>query len=70
MNRVPVISSNISEIGYDQASSILEVLFTNGTLYQYNGVPAQVHDELMVASSHGSFLNSYVKGRFPYVRLY
>lgn len=70
MYREPVISSNIAEVGFDPDTSILEVLFSNGTLYQYNNVPSTVHSDLMAASSHGSFLNAHVKGRFSYVRLY
>jgi hypothetical protein len=35
-------------------------------LTQYSDVPPSVHRALMVASSHGSYLNRYVKGRFRY----
>jgi len=39
MDRTPVSSSNISAIGYDSDSEMLEVEFTNGAVYSYSGVP-------------------------------
>jgi KTSC domain len=69
MRRVPVTSSNIAEIGYDQESSTLEVLFRSGGLYQYFNVPSQEHQALMAASSHGGYLNEFIKGRYRYARI-
>ncbi len=69
MRRVPVTSSNITEIGYDEASSTLEILFRNGRLYQYFDVPPQAHRELMAASSHGQYLNTHIKGQYRYARV-
>ena len=37
MDRTPVRSSNIGSIGYNGASSTLEVEFHSGGLYQYSG---------------------------------
>ena len=68
MRRVPVTSSNIAEIGYDEASSTLEVLFLNGRLYQYFDVPAQIHQELM-KPSHSKKLNTLIKGKYRYARV-
>ncbi len=69
MRREPVTSSNIAEIGYDEPSRTLEVLFLNGGLYQYFDVPPQVHQELMRSSSHGQYLNTQIKGRYRYARV-
>lgn len=69
MRREPVTSSNIAEIGYDEPSRTLEVLFLNGGLYQYFDVPPQVYQELMRASSHGQYLNAQIKGRYRYARV-
>ena len=69
MKRVPVTSSNISEIGYDARSRTLEVLFRNGGLYQYFDVPPQEHGGLMNASSQGQYLNAHIKGRYRYSRV-
>ena len=69
MQRTPVSSSNIAEIGYDANRRILEVLFHSGGLYQYFDVPQSEYVSLMNASSHGQYLNRNIKGRFRYARV-
>ena len=69
MRRQAVISSNISEVGYDENSRTLEALFTNGNLYQYFDVPPQIYAELMQAGSVGQYLNANIKGNFRYARV-
>jgi len=59
MERKPVTSSNLAEVGYDGGT--LEVAFTNGSVYQYYGVPPQVYEGLMTAPSHGKYLDQFVK---------
>ena len=65
MDRTPVSSSSMAEVGYDSSTETLEVLFHGGNVYQYFNVPAIVHERLMEASSVGKFFNSEIKGRFP-----
>tara|TARA_R110002050_G_scaffold3249_3_gene17203 strand:- start:52970 stop:53179 length:210 start_codon:yes stop_codon:yes gene_type:complete len=69
MIREPVTSSNISEIGYDEPSRTLEVLFSNGSVYQYFDIPPQIYTELLHAGSVGRYLNSTIKGHFRYARV-
>ena len=69
MQRTPVSSSNIAEIGYDADRRVLEVLFHSGGLYQYFEVPQSEYASLMNASSHGQYLNRNIKGRFRYARV-
>lgn len=69
MDRTPVSSSNISAIGYDSDSEILEVEFTNGAVYSYSGVPLGEYDGFMNADSKGKYLHANIKGRYPYVKL-
>jgi len=57
MNRTPVTSSNIRSIGYDPQSSILEIEFTSGDIYQYFDVPESIYQGLLRAVSPGRFLN-------------
>ena len=66
MQRKPVNSSNIASIGYDEVTQVLEIEFSNFSVYQYFNVPAPTYEALMSAPSHGSFLAVYVKGRFPH----
>jgi hypothetical protein len=61
MNRIPVASSNLAAVGYDSANSVLEITFLDGGIYQYYGVPSQIHAGLMSAGSKGSYFDQYVK---------
>ncbi|MDP2320073.1 MAG: KTSC domain-containing protein [Acidobacteriota bacterium] len=69
MRRDPVTSTNIAEIGYDEPSRTLEVLYLNGGLYQYFDVAPQVYEELKRSSSKGQYLNAQIKGRYRYARI-
>lgn len=64
MNRTLVSSSNLASIGYDAESLVLEVEFNNGRVYQYFDVPQGTYNELMSASSKGSYMNNVVKKQF------
>jgi hypothetical protein len=68
MHRDDVESSNIKAIGYDAGISTLEVEFTNGSIYQYTGVPEDIHKGLMEADSKGKFLHASVRNVFDTVR--
>lgn len=61
MTRQPVSSSSIRSIGYEPTTQILEVEFTSGHVYQYFNVPNAIYAGLMVASSHGKYLDANVK---------
>lgn len=69
MHRVPVSSGNLAGVGYDEASSILEIAFLNGRVYQYRSVPSQVHSGLMRAGSHGSYFNAFIRPVYRGVRV-
>ena len=69
MDRVQVESSNIASIGYDPDAETLEIEFLNGSVYQYYNVPEYVYDELMSASSHGSYLSASIKGTYNYSKV-
>lgn len=66
MHRIPVTSSNIRSVGYDQQSAVLEVEFTSGDVYQYFNVPEHLYRGLMSASSKGQFLNDNIKYGYRY----
>jgi KTSC domain len=69
MERTPVNSSNIAAIGYDEDTQILEIEFTDGSVYQYSGVPPSEHDGIMIADSKGKYLHANIKKRYSYVKL-
>ncbi len=70
MDRIPVQSSNVASVGYDEDSATLEVGFNDGSVYQYFGVSLQVYEGLMNASSKGSYLNQHIKrGGYGYSKV-
>ncbi len=69
MDRVPVISSNVASVGYEQQSATLEVEFLDGAVYQYFDVPEAEFEGLRGAGSVGSYLNANIKGRYRYARV-
>jgi len=69
MNRQPVVSSNLASVGYDPATSMLEIEFNNGGIYQYSNVPESVYSGLMRASSKGTYFHDYIKERYSYRKI-
>jgi hypothetical protein len=70
MKREPVQSSNLLAVGYDPATSTLEIDFRSGGVYQYYGVPGQVYECLMKAESKGSYFHHYIKlAGYPYKKV-
>ena len=68
MHRSHVDSSAISSVGYDEKSSVLEVEFSSGAVYDYFKVPEKVYRDLLKAPSKGSFVSRRVRDRYPFVR--
>jgi hypothetical protein len=69
MDRVPVESSVIGEVGYSESSRTLEILFRSGAIYLYYFVPQDVHDALMAADSKGTYFNKQIKGVYEHHRI-
>jgi KTSC domain len=64
MQRTPVYSSNLTSVGYDQISQILEIEFHGGKTYQYLGIPRSVFDGLMGAPSKGRYFAYAIKDEY------
>jgi len=69
MLRTPVRSSNLKSVGYDSATSKLEIEFDHGSIYQYSAVPESVYNQLMKASSYGRYFNEYIKGVYVSIKM-
>ncbi len=69
MERTQVISSNIVSIGYDEATSVLEVEFKGGEVYEYFDVPFHVYQEFMGAGSYGVYHNTHIRSKYRYQRV-
>ncbi len=67
MNMIPVQSSNLQSVGYENGT--LYVCFNSGSVYSYTGVPENVYEGLLSAPSHGKYFHAYIKNAYPYQRI-
>jgi hypothetical protein len=61
MERKKVSSSQLRSVGYDAGSQTLEVELTDGSIWQYTGVPSEVHRRLMAAPSIVSYYRDNIE---------
>lgn len=66
---IPVSSSNVESIGYDEATQTLRIRFLNGSEYDYRNVPIVEFDALKNAPSVGSYLNHNIKNAYPFEKI-
>ena len=66
MKRIPVKSSDLKSVGYDEKTTLLEVEFNSGKIYQYSRVPKAVYLELMNAQSHGIYFSRNIRDNLRY----
>ena len=69
MRLIPVRSSSIRAVGYDEERDVLYIKFIDGDLYEYYGVPAGTVIDLFQARSIGWFVNKRIKPRYEYRKL-
>ncbi len=68
-NMIPVNSSNLSAVGYDESTATLYISFRHGGTYTYSSVPKSVYNGLMSANSKGTYHKAYIKNSFEYHRI-
>jgi hypothetical protein len=68
MKRVPLDSSAIAAVTYEEQNRTLDVEFSEGETYRYFHVPDFVYLELLKAESAGACWNS-VKDQYEFVLL-
>jgi len=64
MKRQAVRSSAIRSIGYDPRERILEVEFTDDTIYEFLPVPAELVRALFAAESKGTFFDERIRNSY------
>jgi hypothetical protein len=64
MNYVPVSSTNIAAIAYDEDGRTLGVQFTNGGEYWYHRVPRPVYEGFVGAESKGRYFGEFVRNAY------
>lgn len=65
---IPVNSSNIARIGYNEEDHILFIEFNKGPTYQYFDVPQHVYQALLEAPSKGDYFIDHIKHTYRYSR--
>ncbi len=66
---LPVVSSMIAGVGYDEETRELDILFSSGKTYRYFDVPADVYAMLLDAELKGQFFNEEIKGTYRYTEV-
>jgi hypothetical protein len=72
MNRIPVSSQGITEVGYHEDADnlgTLELKFSNGGVYEFFNVPIKMYDEFMHAPSREDYYRANIGKRFPCTRV-
>jgi len=59
-------SSSVKEHDYDTAKKKLTIKFSNGSIYKYQDVPANVAQGLETATSVGQYFNEYIKDKYAF----
>lgn len=58
-----VKSSHIRSVEYDPNAQTMRVTFRNGSSYEYSGVSADVHRQMVGAKSVGRHFHRFIRGR-------
>jgi KTSC domain len=69
MKRLPVNSTNILSIGYDEESQILEIEFNTKRIYRYSNVPPHIYSALMKSSSHGKYFLKHIANSYSSIEV-
>lgn len=69
IEKIPVESSNVEAIGYNQETQVLRIWYLNGGVYDYLNVPEIEFETLKQSPSVGSYLARNIKGSYSYQRV-
>jgi hypothetical protein len=69
IEKIPVASSNVEAIGYDEESQTLRIWFAEGSVYDYLNVPLMEYETLKTSPSIGSYLSRNIRGSYPYQKI-
>ncbi len=65
MEMIPVRSSAIAAVGYDPNTGRMKIRFTSqGTTYDFCGVPQHIYNGLMAAASKGTYYDRVIRDRY------
>ncbi len=67
MTRVPVVSSNLKSVGYE--NGILEIEFHSGGIYRYLHTTEMLFNALISASSKGQYFDRNIKNKYTFQKI-
>ena len=62
---VPVDSSMLAAVGYDETAKELVAVYNSGAVWRYRGVTKKTYRELLKSDSKGSYMRSMILGAYP-----
>lgn len=69
MDTADFISSNLSNMEYDNQKKLLRLSFNAGGTYEYYSVPQMVVYELQQAESAGSYFHRFIRDKYKYKKV-
>jgi len=69
MDRKKVSSSQIRSVGYEPSSQTLEVEMSDGTIWQYQRVPQEVHRRFLAAPTIASYYRDNIEDEYSRKRI-
>lgn len=66
MKPVSLISSAIQQVQYHKVGETLDVLFHDGEMRAYTGVPWRVYQELIRSESPGGYFNAKIRDFYKF----
>ena len=67
--RERVESSGLASVGYSKRRHVLEIEFTNGSVYRYVDVPPSVYRDLLSTDSKTGYYASRIKKNYRSIRV-
>ena len=69
IDRKPINRGGIKSAGYERASRILEIEFSNGQILQYTGVGDEIARRFLASSAPASYWRDNIEEEFSCKRL-
>lgn len=64
-----VASSGLNAIAYDPIERRLRIRFRSGAIFEYDGIPSFVYEELLSALSKSGYFSDFIRPDYPYRRV-
>jgi len=64
---IPVQSSNVKSVGYDEENKNIHVELIGGERYMYTYVPKKIFEDFLTSPSIGSYINRYLRDSYEVI---